>query len=230
MNQAIVEAITQLLKEKDIEKDSFQEIIQGVFLSVIKKIYGESDNFDVIFNMEKGDIEIYCEKAIVEDDEVEDSMKQIGISKAREEDPDFEIGEDYVEIIDYRSFGRRAILAIKQNLIQRIKDIEKENLFKEFSERVGEIVIADIHQINRKEIRLNIDKTEVIMPRSHERARARRTRFPGPSALCNLPPVVGIEDHPLPRPPFNHAVELFADCDLVRRLGRWPVVLEATPE
>ena len=168
MNQAIVEAITQLLKEKDIEKDSFQEIIQGVFLSVIKKIYGESDNFDVIFNMEKGDIEIYCEKAIVEDDEVEDSMKQIGISKAREEDPDFEIGEDYVEIIDYRSFGRRAILAIKQNLIQRIKDIEKENLFKEFSERVGEIVIADIHQINRKEIRLNIDKTEVILPREEQ--------------------------------------------------------------
>jgi len=168
MNQAIVEAITQLLKEKDIDKNSFQEIIQGVFLSVIKKIYGESDNFDVIFNMEKGDIEIYCEKQIVEDGEIEDPVTQIEISKARQEDPDFEVGDDYVEIIDYRKFGRRSILAIKQNLMQRIKEIEKENLYKEFYSRVGEIVNADIHQINRREIRLNIDKTEVILPREEQ--------------------------------------------------------------
>jgi len=165
MNQAIVEAITALLKEKDIDKSSFQEIIQGVFLSVIKKIYGESDNFDVIFNMEKGDIEIYCEKQIVEDGGIEDPVTQIEISQARKEDPDFQVGDDYVEIIDYRKFGRRSILAIKQNLMQRIKEIEKENLFKEFNSRVGEIVNADIHQINRREIRLNIDKTEVILPK-----------------------------------------------------------------
>ena len=168
MNQAIVEAITQLLKEKDIEKDAFQDIIQGVFLSVIKKLYGDNDNFDVIFNMEKGDIEIYCEKEIVEDGAVENEVTQIELSKAREEDPDFEAGEDYVEIVDYRKFGRRAILAIKQNLMQRIKEIEKENLFAEFNSRVGEIVNADTHQINRREIRLNIDKTEVILPKEEQ--------------------------------------------------------------
>ncbi len=168
MNQAIVEAVQQLVKEKDIEKDALQELIQGVFLSVIKKIYGSSDNFDVIFNMEKGDIEIYCEKSIVEDEELEDSVTQIALSKAREEDPDYEAGEDYVEIIDYRSFGRRSILAIKQNLIQRIKEIEKENLYNEFANRVGEIVIGDVHQINRREIRMNIDRTEVILPREEQ--------------------------------------------------------------
>jgi len=168
MNQAIVEAITQLLKEKDIEKEAFQDLIQGVFLSVIKKIYGDNDNFDVIFNMEKGDIEIYCEKEIVDDDAVENEVTQIALSKAREEDPDFEVGEDYVEIVDYRKFGRRAILAIKQNLMQRIKEIEKENLFDEFNSRVGEVVIADTHQINRREIRLNIDKTEVILPKEEQ--------------------------------------------------------------
>ncbi len=168
MNQAIVEAITQLLKEKDIKKEVFQDTIQGVFLSVIKKIYGDSDNFDVIFNMEKGDIEIYCEKEIVPDGEVENPVTQIELSKAREEDPDFEVGEDYVEIIDYSKFGRRAILSIKQNLVQRMKEIEKENLFNEFNERVGEIVMADVHQIGRREIRLNIDRTEVILPREEQ--------------------------------------------------------------
>jgi len=164
MNQAIVEAISLLIKEKNIDHDAFQEMIQSVFLAAIKKNYGNSENFDVIFNMDKGDIEIYCEKTIVEDDEVEDPVLQIGISKAREEDPDFEVGDDYVEIVDYRKFGRRSILAIKQNLIQRIKEIEKENLFNEYSSRIGEIVIADIRQMSRKEIRLNIDKTEVVMP------------------------------------------------------------------
>jgi N utilization substance protein A len=168
MNTAIVEAIQQLTKEKDIDKDAFQELIQGVFLSVIKRNYGTSDNFDVIFNMEKGDIEIYCEKEIVEDGEVEDEVTQVEISKAKEEDPDFEVGDDYVEIVDYKKFGRRSILAIKQNLIQRIKEIEKENLFNEFAERIGEIVIGDIHQVSRREIRMNIDKTEVILPREEQ--------------------------------------------------------------
>lgn len=164
MNQAIVEAISLLIKEKNIDHDAFQEMIQSVFLAAIKKNYGNSDNFDVIFNMDKGDIEIYCEKTIVADDEVEDPVMQIGVSSARKEDPDFEVGDDYVEIVDYRKFGRRSILAIKQNLIQRIKEIEKENLFNEFSNRIGEIVIADIRQMSRREIRLNIDKTEVLMP------------------------------------------------------------------
>ena len=164
MNHAIVEAIQLVVKEKNIEGSAFQELIQSVFLAAIKKNYGTSDNFDVIFNMDKGDIEIYCEKTIVEDGAVEDPVLEIELSKAQEEDADFEVGDDYVEIVDFRKFGRRAILSIKQNLIQRIKEIEKDNLFNEFAERTGEIVIADIHQIGKKEIRLNIDKTEVVMP------------------------------------------------------------------
>jgi N utilization substance protein A len=168
MNQAIVEAIQSLLKEKDIDKEAFQELIQSVFLSVIKKNYGSNDNFSVIFNMDKGDIEILCEKTIVEDGKLEDPVLQVELSKAREEDPYFEVGDLYAEIIDYHQFGRRAILSIKQNLMQRIKEIEKDNLFNEFVSRQGEIVIADIRQINRKEIRLNIDKTEVILPKEEQ--------------------------------------------------------------
>ena len=168
MNRDIVEAIQLLLKEKDIEKSTFEDIIQGVFLSAIKKIYGSSDNFDVIFNMERGDIEIYCRKEIVEDGAIENPVMQIEISRAREEDPDFLLGDEYVDIINYRKFGRRTILAIKQNLMQRIKEIEKDNLYSEFYSRIGEIIIADIHQMNRREIRLNVEKTEVILPKDEQ--------------------------------------------------------------
>ena len=165
MNHEIVDAISQLLREKRIEKHTFQEIIESVFLSILKKKYGSSDNFDVIFNLEKGDIEIYCEKEIVEDGAVEDPVIQIAISDAQKVDSDFEVGEDFVEIIDYRTFGRRLITAAKQNLSQKIKEVEKDNIYREFSDRIGEIILGDVHQINRNEIRINVDKTEVIMPR-----------------------------------------------------------------
>jgi N utilization substance protein A len=118
--------------------------------------------------MYKGDIEIYCEKKIVEDGTLQDAVTQIEISRARDEDPDFEVSDDYVEIIDYRKFGRRTVLAIKQNLIQKIKEVEKDNLYNEFAKRVGEIVIADVHQIGRHELRLYIDKTEVVMPQEEQ--------------------------------------------------------------
>ncbi len=166
MNHEIVDAISQLLREKKIEKHAFQEIIESVFLSILKKKYGTSDNFDVIFNIEKGDIEIYCEKEIVPDDAVEDPVTQIAVSEAKKVDPDVEVGEDFVEIIDYRTFGRRLITSAKQNLSQKIKEVEKDNIFHEFSDRVGEIIMGDVHQVNRNEIRINVDKTEVIMPRS----------------------------------------------------------------
>lgn len=165
MNHEIVDAISQLIRERRIEKHTFQEIIESVFLSILKKKYGQSDNFDVIFNVDRGDIEIYCEKEIVEDGQVEDPVQQIALTEARKVDPDVEVGEDFVAIEDYRIFGRRLITAAKQNLAQKIKEVEKDNIFREFSDRVGEIILGDVHQINRQEVRINVDKTEVVMPR-----------------------------------------------------------------
>lgn len=165
MNHEIVDAISQLIREKRIEKQAFQEIIESVFLSILKKKYGTADNFDVIFNLDKGDIEIYCEKVVVEDNALEDPITQIALSEAHKVDEDVEVGEDFVEIVDYRTFGRRLITAAKQNLSQKIKEVEKDNVFREFTDRVGEIILGDVHQINRQEIRINVDKTEVVMPR-----------------------------------------------------------------
>jgi N utilization substance protein A len=168
MNTAIVEAISQIIREKKIEREVFQEIIQGVFLAMIKKKYGASDNFDVIFNLDKGDIEIFCEKLVVSDDEFEDEVTQIPLSRAKELDEDMELGETYAEQVDYNAFGRRLVTSARQNLTQRIKEIEKENLYQEFSGRIGEVVSGDIRQINRREIRINVDRTEVVLPKSEQ--------------------------------------------------------------
>ena len=169
MKHEIVDAVTQLLRDKGIEKEVFQEIIESVFLSMIKKKYGHSDNFSIIFNLDKGDIEIQSYKTIVDDDKVTDPSLEISLSEALTYDPEAELGEETMVMIDYdKEFGRRIITSAKQYLMQRIREIEKENLYQEFNNRIGEVVIGDVHQITRSEIRLNIDKTEVIMPRSEQ--------------------------------------------------------------
>jgi N utilization substance protein A len=168
MNQAVVEAISSIIREKNLDRDTFAEIIESVFLKAIEKRYGTADNFSVIFNMEKGDIEIYAEKTVVEDGAMEDEATEIELSKALAVDEDVEVGEEFVEVVDYNSFGRRLVLSAKQNLIQKIKEIEKQNLYEEFSKRKGEIIIGDIHQINRYELRINVDKTEVVMPANEQ--------------------------------------------------------------
>ncbi len=167
MKHEVVDAVTQLLREKGIDREVFQEIIESVFLSMVKKRYGQSDNFSVIFNPDKGDIEIQCIQTVVADADLTDEANQIKLSVAREIDPEAQVGEETMVMVDYeREFGRRIVVAAKQYLTQRIREIEKENLFREFSQRIGEIVIGDVHQMNRNEIRLIIDKTEVVMPRS----------------------------------------------------------------
>jgi N utilization substance protein A len=169
MKHEVVDAVSQLLREKSIDKDTFQEIIESVFLSMIRRKYGHADNFSVIFNLEKGDIEIQSIKTIIEDDKLTDPVLEISLSDALKYDPYTEVGEETMIMIDYeKEFGRRIISSAKQHLIQRIREIEKENMFDEFSERLGEIVIGDVHQVTHYDIRINIDKTEVVMPRSEQ--------------------------------------------------------------
>ncbi len=168
MNTPIVEAVTQILRDKNIDRDVFQEIIESVFLSMIKKKYGGADNFEVIFNLEKGDIEIFCEKAVVEDDDLTDPVTQISLSRAESLDPDLDIGDTYAELVKIDDFGRRLVTSARQNLTQKIKEIEKENTYKEFSARIGEVITGEIHQINRREIRINLDRHDAILPKAEQ--------------------------------------------------------------
>ena len=163
MKSDIVSAFALLVKEKSIEKDVLTRIIEDIFLSMIKKKYGTNDNFDAFVNMDKGEIEIYQYKTIVET--VEDEVSQIDLETATSIEPDLELGDEYMEMIDPATFGRRLIISAKQNLNQRIKEVEKELVFEEFKNRIGEIISGDIRQINRDEIFLNAEKTEVVLPK-----------------------------------------------------------------
>ena len=168
MNTPIVEAVTQILRDKNIERDVFQEIIESVFLSMIKKKYGNADNFEVIFNLEKGDIEIFCEKTVVEDDDLTDPVTQIPLSRAESVDADLDIGDTYAELVNINDFGRRLVTSARQNLTQKIKEIEKENTYQEFSARIGEVISGEIHQINRREIRINLDRHDALLPKTEQ--------------------------------------------------------------
>ena len=165
MKSEIVQAFSTLIKEKNVEKEVLTKIMEDIFLSMIKKKYGTADNFDVYVNMEKGEIEIYQSKTIVE--EVEDEVTEIDLKTAKAAEPDLELGDEYLEIINPAEFGRRLIISAKQNLNQRIKEFEKELIFDEFKNRTGEIISGEIRQINRDEIFVNAENTEMILTK-HE--------------------------------------------------------------
>jgi len=166
MNQEIVEAFKEIARDKNIDRDLLGEIMENIFLMMIKKKYGATDNFDVIVNIDKGEIEIYQEKKIVE--KVEDPDVEISLKQARKFEPDLEVDDEYVEIIDPLSFGRRLIISAKQNLSQKIKEAEKEVIFDEFKNRINEIIIGDITQTNKDAVIISLDKTEVIMPKEEQ--------------------------------------------------------------
>ncbi|MCA9786099.1 MAG: transcription termination/antitermination protein NusA, partial [Candidatus Cloacimonetes bacterium] len=137
--EGIVDAIKDLLGSKAIDKDDFQEVVESAFISVLKKKYTQEEVFYVTFNMEKGDIEIYREWKVVDDEELEDEEVEMPLSRALELDPEIEVGGEYVEIIDYRKFGRRAITNLKQALMHKIREIEKNAVYEEYKDRIGEI-------------------------------------------------------------------------------------------
>jgi len=166
MNIDIAEAVSQIARERNIDRNVLSDILKNIFLSMIKRKFGTTDNFDIFVNMDKGEVEVYQIKTIVE--EVEDPILEISLEKAREVEPDLEIGDEYMEIIDPSQFGRRLITSAKQSLNQKIREAEKEVLFEEFKDRVGEIVVGDVRQINRDEILVSVDHMEVSLPRGEQ--------------------------------------------------------------
>ncbi len=167
MNYEIVESFSQMVHEKGIDKDLLASIIEEIFGMMVRKKYGANANYEVIANMDKGDIEIYLEKTVVE--VVNDPVTEIDLQTAREKsDEPLEVGDEYVEIVDLKDFGRRLIVSAKQNLNQRIKEIEKEIIYKEYSNSIGEIIVGDIYQIKRNEILVNHNRNELLMPKSEQ--------------------------------------------------------------
>ncbi len=164
---SIVDAVIQLLESKNIDRQDFQEVVESAFISVLKKRFDSEESFYVTFNLDKGDIEIYREWEVVEDGEVENDHLEIELTNARKLDPEVEVGEEVVEIIDYRKFGRRTILNLKQALMHKIREIEKNSVYEEYKDRIGEVIHAEVHQVDKhKGVILNIDHVEFRMPPS----------------------------------------------------------------
>ncbi len=175
MNSLIVESFAQMVREKGVDKDVLAGVIEEIFGLLVRKKYGEEANFDVVVNMDKGDIEIYLVREIVE--VVEDPNLQISIADVnkRGNDEELDVGEEYVEKLDLMSFGRRLITLAKQSLNQKIRDLEKDIIYSEYQELLGEIVIGDIYQIRKSDILVNHNKNELFLPR-HEQIPFERYR------------------------------------------------------
>jgi N utilization substance protein A len=167
MNSDIVESFAQMVREKGVDKDVLASIIEEIFGVLVRKKYGEDAKYDVVVNMDRGDIEIFLEREIVE--KVENPNLQISLEEVnrRGNDDELDIGEDYVEKIELSTFGRRLITLAKQGLNQKIREIEKDLIYNEYKELLGEIVVGDIYQIRKNDILINHNKNELLLPR-HE--------------------------------------------------------------
>lgn len=166
---SLIETFTDFKKNKHIDITTMIGVLEESFHSVIAKIFGSDENFDVIVNPEKGDCEIYRNRVVVEDDNVEDPNKQIALSKAREIDPDYEVGEDVAEEIHLADFGRRAILTLRQTLASKILELEHDALYNKYKDRVGELITAEVFQTWKTEtLLMDEEKNELYLPKSQQ--------------------------------------------------------------
>ena len=170
-NVNLIESFSEFKEMKNIDRVTLMSILEDVFRSMLLKKYGSVDNFDIIVNPDKGDLEIWRNREIVDDEFADDSFdfdenKHISLTMARKIEPDFEIGEEVSEPLKLVDFGRRAVLAVRQNLVSRILELEKDAIYKKYKERIGEIVIGEVYQIWKREILILDDEgNELILPK-----------------------------------------------------------------
>ncbi|MBI3138376.1 MAG: transcription termination/antitermination protein NusA [Sphingobacteriales bacterium] len=165
----LIDAFQDFKDAENIDRPTMMKVVEDVFKTLLRKKYGSDENFDVIVNAEKGDLEIIRRRMIVEDGQVEDALAQVAYKDAVKIEPDFEVGEELYEEIDLLDFGRRAILAAKQTLASRISDLKKNVLAKKYGDRTGEIISAEVYQVWKKEILLlDEEGNELILPKSEQ--------------------------------------------------------------
>lgn len=168
-NIALIESFSEFKDDKLIDRVTLMTILEDVFRSALKRKFGDDDNFDIIINPDKGDLEIWRNRVVVADGEIEDENGEISLSEARLIEPDFEVGEDVSEEVKLIDLGRRAILALRQNLVSKIHEHDNTNIYKQFKDLVGEIYTAEVHHIRHRAIILLDDEgNEIIMPKEKQ--------------------------------------------------------------
>lgn len=168
-NLELIESFSEFKDDKLIDRVTLMAILEEVFRNALKKKFGSDDNFDIIINPDKGDMEIWRNRTVVADGEVEDPNQEISLSDAQKIEPDFEVGEEVSEEVKIASLGRRAILSLRQNLISKIHEHDNNNIIKQFEDMVGEIYTAEVHHIrHRMVIMLDDDGNEIILPKEKQ--------------------------------------------------------------
>lgn len=165
--QNLIESFSEFKEFKNIDRETMMNVLEDVFRTVMQKQYGTDENVDVIINIDKGDLELWRNREIVKDGEIEDENLQIAYSDAVKIEPDFEVGEEVSEQIFLKDFGRRQVLALRQTLSSRIMDLEKKEVYDRYEDRIGEIVNGEIYQVWRNEVLvLDGEENELILPKS----------------------------------------------------------------
>lgn len=173
MNPLIVESFADMVREKGVDRDILMSVIEETFAMMVRKKYGLEAKFDIVMNMDKGDIEVYLEKIVVET--VEDPVTQISVEDAlKKSGEELEPGDEYVEVINLtKDFGRRVIIAAKQNLNQKIREIERDNLFNEYSGLIGDIIVGEVYQISKGDLFILHNRREILLPKGEQIQRER---------------------------------------------------------
>ncbi|MBI1287100.1 MAG: transcription termination/antitermination protein NusA [Flavobacteriales bacterium] len=165
----LIESFSEFKEFKNIDRVTMMSILEDVFRSLLIKQYGTDENIDVIINVDKGDLEIWRNREIVADEDLEDDVLQIPLSEALKIEDDFEVGEEVSEQVKLEDFGRRAVLAIRQNLASRIMDLEKDNVFRKYKDREGELMTGEVYQIWKREILILDDEgNELVLPKTEQ--------------------------------------------------------------
>ena len=167
--QTLIETFREFNETKQIDETTLLGVLEESFRSVIVKLFGSDDNYNVIVNPDKGDLEITRSREVVADDELVDSNRQIPLSEAQQLESDFEIGEEVTEQVNFESFGRRAILTLRQTLASKILELEHETLYNKYKDRVGELITAEVYQVWKSETLLvDSDHNDLLLPKSQQ--------------------------------------------------------------
>ncbi len=166
---SMVDTFTQFTQDKNIDRTTLVSVLEESFRNVIAKIFGSDENFDVIVNPDKGDFEIYRNRVVVADGDVQDENKEISLSDAQKIEDDYEVGEDVSERVDFKRFGRRAILNLRQTLASKILELEHDSLYNKYKDRVGQVVSGEVYQVWKREVLVvDEDNNELILPKAEQ--------------------------------------------------------------
>ena len=169
LTASMIDTFREFKETKNIDRTTLVSVLEESFRNVLAKIFGSDENFDVIVNPDKGDFEIYRNRVVGADGEVEDENKEITLTEARKIEPDYEVGEDVSEKVDFNKFGRRAILTLRQTLASKILELEHDSLYNKYKDRVGTVIAGEVYQVWKREVLIVDDENnELILPKSEQ--------------------------------------------------------------